>query len=455
VGPPGAGKTVLAEQIACHIAHDTQSTLYLTGYSETHDKLITHGSAFRFFNPAVVGRQLQFVSIPDLLREGVGETLTAILGAARSQRPSFVVLDGFGGLRRLLADDSAVAEFLYSIGAQLALLGATTMVCLEGDADAISQYPETAAADVILALRMSADGQRRSLQVVKSRGTAPLLGRHPFAITSDGITVYPRFESTVPVVDASAVGERAAFGIARLDEMLHGGLNAGTIALVAGNPGMGKTLLSLHFLAEGARLGEPSLFIGMNESESQLREQARTFGLAMGDTRFVILPGYELEADYMATIIRDDVEQRGVRRLVIDSASEVERSMADPSRTEGFLAALVSFVRSHRTTAYMTLEMDTIAGSELSFDRTPLSIVAESLLLLRNVEYRGQLHRVCSVLKMRFSDHDRAIYEYSVREGRGIEIDGPAPLGAGLLTGLARPYNVAPGEATGVRGGEQ
>jgi circadian clock protein KaiC len=324
------------------------------------------------------------------------------------------------------------------MGAQIALMGATTLVSLEGEPDTISQYPETAASDVILALRMSADGQRRSLQVVKGRGMAPLLGRHPFSITTDGIMVFPRFESTVPVVDASSVSEREPFGIPRLDEMLHSGLNAGTIALVAGNPGMGKSLLGLHFVAEGARRGQPSLFVGMNESESQLREQARTFGLDTGDARFVILPGYELEADYLANVVREDVEKRGVRRLVIDSAGDLQRAISDPSRTEGFFSALVSFLRSRGTTTYMSLEIGTIAGSELSFAETPLSIVAENLLLLRNVEYRGQLHRVCSVLKMRFSDHDRAIHEYVVLQGKGIDIRGPAPLGEGLLTGVAR-----------------
>ena len=90
-------------------------------------------------------------------------------------------------------------------------------------------------------------------------------------------------------------------------------------------------------------------------------------------------------------------------------------------------------------TSYLTLDLPTIAGPSLDFADTPLSIVAENLLLLRTVEYRGALHRVCSVLKMRFSDHERAIQEYAIAAGTGLRLVGPAPLGEGLLTGIARP----------------
>ena len=53
-------------------------------------------------------------------------------------------------------------------------------------------------------------------------------------------------------------------------------------------------------------------------------------------------------------------------------------------------------------------------------------------------EYGGALHRLLSVLKMRFSDYDRTIHEYTITPGEGIALVGPAPPAEGLLTGLAR-----------------
>jgi circadian clock protein KaiC len=351
-------------------------------------------------------------------------------------------------MRRLLRDDAVVADFLYSLGASLALLGATTVVVIEGDPEDSVHYAEITVCDIIVALHweLHTGVQRRRLEVVKARGSSPLEGKHPYTITSAGISLFPRFESLVTDTATSGwTADRLPFGLEGIDALLGGGLTAGTTTLVAGSPGMGKTLLGIQFVVEGARTGEPALFLGFMESAEQLREQARTFGLdlasveAAGQARLLTMPGYDQEVDAIASLVMEDIEQRGTKRLVIDSASQLERSIGDFERNAGFLSALVGYLRQHGVTTYITLDIPTIAGPALEFAATPLSVIAENLLLMRNVEYRGELHRVFSVLKMRFSNHDRAIYEYGITPGEGIRISGPAPLGEGLLTGMARP----------------
>lgn len=163
IGAPGAGKTVLAQQLASHLADQGRPTLYLTGYSEPHEKLIAHARSLRFFKPERIGQELQIANLLDLLRAGMDETQEAIVRAAASQHAALVVIDGFGGLRQLLPDEEAVTHFLYSLGAKLALLGATTLVLLEGEPDESARYPALSVCDVILALRSTADGERRSI----------------------------------------------------------------------------------------------------------------------------------------------------------------------------------------------------------------------------------------------------------------------------------------------------
>ena len=138
-------------------------------------------------------------------------------------------------------------------------------------------------------------------------------------------------------------------------------------------------------------------------------------------------------------LLSEDVERRGIRRLVVDSAADLERAIGEPERRLGFLSALISYLRERRVTSYLTLDIPTITGPALEFSNAPLSVVAENLLLLRTVEYRAQLHRVFSVLKMRFSDHEWAIFEYTIKSPEGMQIADRAPLGEGLLTGMARP----------------
>jgi circadian clock protein KaiC len=66
IGAPGTGKTILAQQIAFHAAARGAPALYLTGYSETHDKLVAHNRGLGFFAQDLIGREVQFGSLPDL-----------------------------------------------------------------------------------------------------------------------------------------------------------------------------------------------------------------------------------------------------------------------------------------------------------------------------------------------------------------------------------------------------
>ena len=458
LGAPGTGKTLLAQQVAFHLAARGDATLYLTGYSETHDKLLLHMRGLTFFVADRIGQQIQFISLPDLLEVGATEAEQAIVATAREQRATLVVIDGFRTMRRYLADDLLIAHFLYSLGAKLTLRGATTLVTTEGEPDGPVRYPELTVCDIILGLHRERRGgrHRRLLDVMKARGAPALDGIHPFDISRAGITVHPRLESVVsPSVPTPPPG-RAAFGIRDIDALLGGGLTVGSTTVIAGSPGAGKTLLGLHFVAEGVRRDEPTLFLSMRETVDQLRERARAFGLdlsgaeAAGRARFVALPDYELEADRIADLLCQDIEGRNVRRLVIDSAAELERGIAPDERKPEFLAALTTYLRGRAITTCLALDVPKTAGQDLDLVGTPFVVLAENLLLLRDVEYLGQPHRVFSVLKMRFSSYDQSIREYEPVPGRGIQILGLAPATAGQPTEPQdRPLNQGQGPAPG------
>ncbi|MBV9580020.1 MAG: AAA family ATPase [Chloroflexi bacterium] len=451
IGPPGTGKTILAQQVTFRAAARGEVALYLTGYSETHDKLLAHNRSLEFFAPESIGTHIQMASLPDILERGLDEAIQAITTTVRKQHASLVVLDGFGSMRGFLADDQAAAAFLYSLGATLALLGTTLLVLVEGDATDRIRDPEQSVCDVILSLHrvVRGGGHRREVEVLKVRGAAPLAGLHPFTIDSRGITIYPRLESVVPTDSPEWTSARAGFGIPKVDGLINGGLNVGTATLAAGTPGLGKTLLGLHFLAEGARRGQPGLFVGFTENNAQLRAKARAFGInleaaeAAGTFTLLTIPPHDLDADLVAWLIRERVDQGHVQRLVIDSATELENGLTSPHRAAMFMASLAAYLRSRSVTTYMTVDVPTIVGPELSFSGNPLLVFAENLLLLRYAEYQGELHRVFAVLKMRFSAFDRTLRIYTIRDGVGIEIVGQAPRAEGLLTGLARPISSA------------
>jgi circadian clock protein KaiC len=451
VGAPGTGKTTLAQQMAFHAASQGAATLYLTGYSETHAKLLAYGRGFRFFAPEHIGTLIHYLSLADLLARGADETEQSIVHTAREQRARLVVLDGYRSMRRLLGDEPASTDFLYSLGSKLALLGVTTIVAAEGDAHAPERYGELTVSDTVIGLTRRRHGERhrRTLDVVKIRGMAPIAGLHAFEITRAGFDIYPRLEATVPRGDAAPTGRRAVFGISELDVMVGGGLPGGTSALVAGAPGVGKTLLGLHFLMAGARQGEPGLLVGFIEDRPRLREKALAFGMDLeaeeraGRIHLLTIPSFELDPDRVACLLREDIERRAVQRVVIDSVAELDRSFLERVRAPDYFAALAHYLRSQGVTGYLTMDIPKVVGQELDLTDSALAMLAENLILLRYVEYRGRLQRLLSVLKMRSSGHDDTIRTYEIAEGLGLRLLGEAPPVRGLLTGIPHELDVA------------
>src|SRR5688572_22234845 len=82
---------------------------------------------------------------------------------------------------------------------------------------------------------------------------------------------------------------RVQTGIPGLDEVLHGGFVPERAYLLRGGPGSGKTTLGMHFLGDGVKKGEKTLFINLGESEKQLRHSAELLGFNLKDVTFLDL----------------------------------------------------------------------------------------------------------------------------------------------------------------------
>jgi len=285
------------------------------------------------------------------------------------------------------------------------------------------------------------DGERRYLEVLKRRGAAPLPGRHPFTITSAGLTVHPQLETTVGVVRvAFDPTHRAPFDLPALDGLLAGGLTRQTMTVVAGSPGTGKTLLGLHFLLAGVTRGEPGLWLGFHETHEQLLARAAQHRLDLataveqGNVELLVQPPIDLDPDILAHRLAAAIEARGVRRLVIDSVAELERAV-DPNRVNTYLAALVGQLRRERVTVLLTKEIGRAFTTEVDFTDLPILLLADNVLLLRHVQFQNELHRTLAVLKMRFSAHDHHIREFTIHE-RGMRVLEREESATGVLEGI-------------------
>src|SRR5690606_29097601 len=73
---------------------------------------------------------------------------------------------------------------------------------------------------------------------------------------------------------------RALTGISELDRVLGGGVVEGSVMLVGGDPGIGKSTLLLQVSAYLANTGERVLYITGEESARQLKLRARRLGIS-------------------------------------------------------------------------------------------------------------------------------------------------------------------------------
>ncbi len=452
LGPPGAGKTVLGNQIAFNTARRGTPAVFATLLVESHDRMMSHLRQFEFFSRDAIGDRLHFLSVYDeVSANGLDGCLQLIRRVVRQHQAGLLVLDGAGRLEDFAANELEFRRFTYELQIQLAALGCTAV--LLSDQETSHLHPIEMHVDGIIALQDESVNSYmvRSLQVRKLRGVDFLRGRHAMRISRTGVEVFPRLEALSSVMPAPpAPGhDRLAFGVPGLDDMLHGGLPAGTMTMILGAPGAGKTIAGLQFACEGLRRGEPTLVVTFNETPDELLEKAEAVGIDLrcfvedGRLRIHWQPPLEVLVDAWCQTVLTAIDELKPRRLVLDGISDIERQDQAGSRLPSILAALGNELRARGVTTLLTTENRGLVGGTLDVPLPAPSATVGNIILLRYVELQSQLHRLISVLKTRSSAHDTSIREFVITD-RGIQVADTFESAEAVLTGVARMAVIVP-----------
>lgn len=457
LGPPGSGKTILASQLAFHRAAQGERVLYLTLLNESVDRLIGHLRKLRFFDEGRIPSSIYFVGAYAEARErGLQALVSFIARHVRQHEADVLIFDGLSIAESLAADTLAFQSFLYELSAALQVSSCTGVFLASRSTS--PSAPEHYLLDVVLCLRDETIGMyaRRDLQVLKFRGSDSLRGRHAFIIDDEGITVFPRLEALAAQISdlpPASPSTRHGFGSARLDEMLEGGLPAGSTTALVGAPGSGKTLLGLHFLDEGARRKERGLYFGFYESPTRLSQKSDGVGLgiadavARGDVTLLWQPALEGLLDQLATRLLCALDDTGATRVVIDGIDGIRRSTQDRERDASFFTALTIELRKRGVTTLLTKELG-VFSSEIRIDIEGLSAIVENIVLTRYVELQGRLRRLISILKVRESGYDSALREFDITPAGIDVVEATFDSAQHLMAGSP----IVPARANGKRG---
>jgi circadian clock protein KaiC len=230
--------------------------------------------------------------------------------------------------------------------------------------------------------------------------------------------------------------------------MLQGGISQSSSIMVVGSLGTGKTLFSLHYLLAGAQKCETRFYLTFHESYEELYAKAANFDLDLrgaveqGLITLLALSSVQVEPDIVANYITEQFENKPFQRFVLDGYDEVERVAHAEGRTFDFAAAMIHYLKQNKVTAMFTHEIPKIVGTDLDLSSTAFMRLAESIILLRHVEHKAKLYRILSILKMRDSEYDQTIREFTIENKKGINILQPIDGEYGLLTGLARSHSI-------------
>ncbi|MCC6551654.1 MAG: circadian clock protein KaiC [Polyangiaceae bacterium] len=457
-GSAGSGKTVLAAQFLAEGIRSGDHGVFVTceeSPDDICDNLASFGWDIRrwvregrwaFVDASQpVGEDAVVVGSYDL-----GGLIARIESATRRIGARRVSVDSLGAMFHRF-DTGVVRGELRRIAAVLKRLGVTVLMT----AERLEEYGPIArhgveefVADNVVILRnvLEDEKRRRTIELLKFRGTSHQKGEFPFTIVQhEGIIVIPL--SAMELKQKSS-DVRVSSGVSELDAMCGGGFFRDSVILVSGATGTGKTLTSTHFLAGGAASGERCLLFAYEESREQLFRNAVGWGvdferMEREGTLKVICEYPEVASleDHLISM-RGVIQQFKPSRVAVDSLSALERVASVKSFRE-FVIGLTSYIKHQEIAGLFTSNTPTLLGGT-SITDTHISTITDSIIMLRYVEMYGEMRRGLTVLKMRGSKHDKDIREFTI-DGQGMHVGKPFRTVSGILSG--NPVQLAYSEA--------
>ncbi|ACV12519.1 putative circadian clock protein, KaiC [Halorhabdus utahensis DSM 12940] len=441
-GTPGAGKTIFGLYfLSAGIAADERSLYVNLGepqayVEETADAFDLQTEGIHFHNLSPTSEQFAEQESYDVFESAEVDQpdfIDSLRTVVDEVEPDRVLLDPITEFRYLTSDERQFRKGILGLLDYLKDVGATVMLTSQAG-ETVTDEDLQFLVDGVVSLEVVQDS--RAVQVSKFRGSSFRRGKHFYGIDDEGLTVWPRL---VPgEVERSIEDETLSSGVPELDSLLGGGIDRGTVTILSGPTGAGKTTTGVQFLTEAALDKTEGVLFQFEEAERTIRKRADAIGIPL---RTVIEEGclsiVEIEPDEYTVgefeqLIREAVDD-GVELVMIDGTQGFKQNLRGLEDPTAALLRVGRYLRSAGVSTILVNEVHNITGDfRATEERT--SNLADNLVFLRHVEYRGELRKVIGALKMRTSDFEHSLRELEITTD-GICVGDPLPQLRGILTG--------------------
>src|SRR5947207_357514 len=252
-----------------------------------------------------------------------------------------------------------------------------------------------------------------------------------------------------------------ATGIAGLDDILSGGLLRGSVILVEGGAGTGKTTLGMEFIYRGAsEFGEPGLIVLFEVSPDKLIRDAALFGWDLPELErqgrlkivFTTRQVFQQEIQQADSLLLDEATAIGARRIFVDGL--VRRTMGDSDagwNTPEAFHLLAEGLQRERLTAMLGVEVAATDGGRVAA-ALPEEFIADTVVQLRLEPMERAVQRSIEIIKARGQDYRMGRHSFSIVDGKGIEIYRRVQAPRDLAREEAAAYDTSTRVTTGVPG---
>ena len=447
MGDPGVGKTTLGLHFLREGVRLGERVLYIT-LSETREEIEavaeSHGWSLddvEIFEYAA-GTRLDDDEESTLFHPSeveLGEATRTMLAEVDRVQPQRVVIDSLSEVRLLAQNPLRYRRQI--LGLKHYFTGKNCTVLLLDDRNGASGDMQllTLAHGVIHLEQLSPlyGAERRRLRVSKLRGVKYRGGYHDFTIRTGGIAVFPRLVAAEHRHEMKL--ECVPSGVPAVDSLLGGGIDRGTSTLVLGPAGSGKSALSTQYAIAAAQRGENAAIFIFDESRSTMIARADGIGMNLrehvdsGRITVQQIDPAEVPPGEFVQMVRDQVEERQIKVLIIDSLNGYMNAMPEERFLTIQMHELLSYLGKQGVATLLVVAQHGLLGDRM-MSPVDVSYLADCVILLRYFELAGEIRKAVSVVKKRSGAHERAIRPLAI-SSEGLVVGPPLTEFHGILSG--------------------